>query len=395
MIVVTSGGGHLVKVLRGARGGSYGVHSLFGFVGEDDCGARLRHRRRKGLPLDGSRWRCRFHVEARGGGFAVRPRENCGARALEGGAWALSTPAADYRFAPAGSPGLLLEGGDAVHVGSGALWRAVGAASLAFLLLFLLLRAASVDVAEEEPAAEPIEVTVVPDQRAVPVRRTAVAQAPPEVTREERARRAVRRNLGFLGMIGTKTVRDAVGGAPTDLRAVSAGAGSGDAGSGGEFLAGLGKGVSKTTVGNTGVAGLGGVGTKGAGGGRGGYGSVSVASGEGPGVSQVAIGEDLLLEGGLSRYAVQAAIARYLSQVRACYEEGLKARPGMTGTVRVSFEVGASGGVNYSRVQRSSLGSGSVEKCITDRMMGWEFPRPRGGQAVRVNYPFLLRPVNT
>ena len=44
-----------------------------------------------------------------------------------------------------------------------------------------------------------------------------------------------------------------------------------------------------------------------------------------------------------------------------------------------------------------SNGSGNkkVEKCITTKMMGWQFPIPKGQTAVNVNYPFMLRPMGT
>jgi hypothetical protein len=47
--------------------------------------------------------------------------------------------------------------------------------------------------------------------------------------------------------------------------------------------------------------------------------------------------------------------------------------------------------LNFSRVKDSSLGDPEVEGCITQRMMGWKFPNPRGGVNVKVTYPFLLR----
>jgi hypothetical protein len=183
-----------------------------------------------------------------------------------------------------------------------------------------------------------------------------------------------------------------VGGVPTDLKDVSPGAGpGGKEGSGGELLVGLGQGLKRTTVGNTGVAGLGGVGTHGAGGGAGGYGSSSIGSGEGRALSSNALSGELVLEGGLDRSVVQATIAKYLSQVRACYETGLKTNPGLGGQVTMNFEINGQGDLNFAKVQKSSLDSSEVEQCISQRMMTWKFPKPRGGVAVKVSYPFVLR----
>ena len=400
MIVVKSEFGHLVKVFHRLEREVYGVHNLFGFISKKSCDNRLSHRKRKGLSLNGSHWECLFDIgPSADDSFTLTAKENCqavhlGPKKEEKNKWKLQTAKGNFYFSWGCPETLLFESDTIAHEGSEDIWRSTGISILLFLLLFLLLWATIPEIKEEE--VEPIEVTVIEDQKAVPiVRKTTVAKAPKELTKEQKARRAVRQNLGFLGMLGTKQIKKVIGGAPTDLKNVSVGAGQGSEGSGGELIAGLGKGVKKTTVGNTGVAGLGGIGTKGAGGGKGGYGSVSVASGEGAGISQIAVGQEVLLEGGLSKYAVRAAIAKYLNQVRACYETGLQKRPGLTGTVGVNFEISGMGTVNYSQVSKSSLGDKNVEKCITGKMMGWEFPRPRGGQVVKIRYPFLLRPIKS
>jgi hypothetical protein len=90
---------------------------------------------------------------------------------------------------------------------------------------------------------------------------------------------------------------------------------------------------------------------------------------------------------------IQATIAKYLSQVRACYEDGLRTNPGITGLVAMDFQIGPAGNLNYANVARSSLGNAKVEGCIATRMLTWKFPKPLGGVSVKVNYPFLLRPV--
>jgi TonB family protein len=107
----------------------------------------------------------------------------------------------------------------------------------------------------------------------------------------------------------------------------------------------------------------------------------------------MALSQDMVLEGGLDRSVIQATIAKYLSQVRACYEQGLARNAGLSGQVTVAFEIGAQGNLNSSKVARSSLGDAGVEGCITQRMMSWIFPKPLGGVNVKVSYPFLLKPV--
>ena len=104
--------------------------------------------------------------------------------------------------------------------------------------------------------------------------------------------------------------------------------------------------------------------------------------------------EEIYLEGGLERAVIQATIAKYLNEIRACYETGLRKVPGLNGTVSMFFEITGSGSVGTSRVSKSSLGNNDVEQCMSTRLKTWQFPQPRGGVTVRVTYPFLLRPVS-
>jgi hypothetical protein len=273
-----------------------------------------------------------------------------------------------------------------------------------FALLFLLiplvyfLQGSPEKEALEEKVIEPITVTIIKKVKTVNVQQNVNPNIKVKpLTKAEVSKRAVNRNLGFLGMVGSKNLKDAVGGVPTKLEKATAGAGpGGDAGSGGEVLTNLGKGLKKTTVGNTGVAGLGGkLVTKGtSGGGKGGYGNTRVASGSGKGISAIAVSSsDVVLEGGISRYAINATIAKYLNQVRRCYETQLKTKPTIQGLVQMSFEIGASGMLNFANVSRTSLKDKPTEQCIVNKMMTWQFPKPKGGVKVPVKYPFMLRPV--
>jgi hypothetical protein len=274
------------------------------------------------------------------------------------------------------------------------------AAAALFILFAGFLASLVLRPGEVAPEAlEPVRVTLVPEvpelqQRQKVVAVPAASDLSDQLKVRDRATRvAVEQNLGFLGLIGKKDLTKALGGLPTTTRPASAGAGAGGTeGSGGEYLVGLGQGVRRATVGNTGVAGLGGIGTKGAGGGAGGYGDSLVGSGEGRTLSKVALSNELTLEGGLDRSVIQATIAKYLSQVRACYEEQLRGNPGLAGQVTAAFSIDGEGLVTTSRISRSTLGSAAAEGCIAARIRTWSFPKPVGGVTVKVNYPFLLRP---
>jgi hypothetical protein len=79
--------------------------------------------------------------------------------------------------------------------------------------------------------------------------------------------------------------------------------------------------------------------------------------------------------------------------VRACYEERLRHNAELAGTLVMDFEIGATGRLNFSKVKSTTLTDPLVGGCVSKRMMNWEFPKPRGGVNVKVNYPFTLRPV--
>ena len=355
----------------------------------------MRTRKRNGLRTGdlSQGWKFDFRVvPAKSGAFEVVPVSGCQAEVLADRRWKLATPAGNYYLSEAVvEPAPLV-----VEPSRETFWRNAFAAAV--LVAAAVIFTPIPKPAELAPAIlEPQVVNIkMPEkqQRTVQVAEPSLQAIPKELqTATKETKRAIQQNLGFLGLLGKKELKAALGGMPIALKETSAGAGAGGTqGSGGETLVGLGQGVKRTTVGNSGVAGLGGVGTKGRGGGAGGYGDMMVGSGEGKGLTSLALSQDVTLEGGLDRSVIQATIAKYLSQVRACYESGLRKNAGLMGQVSMAFEINGQGDLNYSNVARSSLGNPEVEACISSKMMGWKFPKPTGGVSVKVAYPFMLRP---
>ena len=156
-------------------------------------------------------------------------------------------------------------------------------------------------------------------------------------------------------------------------------------------LGGGGKGGAGLGVGGVGTEGFGG----GGGGGKGaGYGG-GLGSGLGAGKGNRDISFDsgnVVVRGGLERSEVDAVIQENLSQIRYCYNKGLRTNPSLRGKVNSNFTIVGDGSVKQSRVAGSTLASGEVEDCIKGRIASWRFPMPRGGGEVTVNYPFLLNP---
>ena len=381
--------GRYVKTLMPQPGKQvYGLHQVFGLVSESSVEQKIKAALRRGYMAPTASLNCRFEVDWHGNMPQVRSLENCKVEKLND-SWFIQAGNKSWKLAT-GEPTITEATESAESTKSQRLFNYLLLAFFLIAMTGIALWKPEEKVVEEEVIAP---VTVVVKQVKTVTVTSAASVTKPQVKPQEVVKRAVPQELGFLGLVGKKDLSKAVGGAQLDLKA-SAGAGKGGSeGSGGEVLSGLGKGVRATTVGNSGVEGLGGVGTKGKGGGLGGYGDVAIASGEGRGVSGIAVSQGVGVDGGLDRHVIQATIAKYLSQVRACYEDRLRVKPGLEGTLNMDFQIGPSGRLNFSKVKSSSVGDEQVGSCVAQKMMGWEFPKPRGGVNVNVNYPFALRPV--
>jgi hypothetical protein len=44
-------------------------------------------------------------------------------------------------------------------------------------------------------------------------------------------------------------------------------------------------------------------------------------------------------------------------------------------------------------VTDSSISDSMMRGCVTGKIQRWAFPKPRGGQPVTVNYPFVFNPL--
>jgi hypothetical protein len=409
--LIATSEGQFVKALPMFEGERvYGWHKTFGLIGVDETEARRKAQQRKGALLRESEWICRFNVKCVDQKATFTAIDGCQVnRDLAG--WSIQT---DKRSWQISTDTKNLNFGAEVKVAEDD--KVVKRLSILAAVLFLVLvglmifwKPAGPAVTETVTEPEEAIVVTVKQQKIVVVASSATSfqtVAPRQVVR------AVPQALGFLGLAGKRDLTQAAGGganlnlkpslgsgrgnsAGQGVNSGSAGAGAGgNAGSGGEMLMGLGRGVRATTVGNSGVQGLGGVGTKGKGGGLGGYGDVAIASGDGRGISSIGVSQGGVgVDGGLDRHVIQATIAKYLNQVRACYEDRLRVNPGLAGTLTMDFQIGPSGRLNFAKVKSSTVGDPQVGSCLAGRMMAWEFPKPRGGVNVAVNYPFSLRPV--
>ncbi len=392
MIALANSNGELIKLLP-MESGEFGLHQVFGFIFKDHLADRIHRRKSHGISSLENAWVCQLKLLKNAKNFTIEAISGCEVKAENDRTWKIKTDRGEFRLLPAGEaravPISTQIADKDFKIGKTA------AIVLAVLLALPLMLGRDRNVEPVVVMEEPIMVKLKPQvQKTVVVPSTMPAEMPQNLKAQDKVvKRAIQQNLGFLGLLGNKNITKAIGGAPT-IKDASAGAGpGGKEGSGGEFLTGIGRGVKSATVGNTGVSGLGGIGTKGAGGGAGGYGNSKIGTGEGSSLSKVALSNDLMLEGGLDKAVIQATIAKYLSQVRACYETGLQSNPALQGQVNMSFQINGEGNISSANVAKSTLGNSQVESCISTKMLNWKFPKPVGGVNVKVNYPFVLRPV--
>lgn len=102
---------------------------------------------------------------------------------------------------------------------------------------------------------------------------------------------------------------------------------------------------------------------------------------------------DAEVRGALGRDVIRRVVRRHVSEIRACYEQGLAVDPTLAGAVSVSFFIGGSGTVDSAQVSASSLAgpqATAVSDCVVARVRTWVFPAPDGGGVVAVNYPFVF-----
>ena len=96
------------------------------------------------------------------------------------------------------------------------------------------------------------------------------------------------------------------------------------------------------------------------------------------------------VKGTLDKDIIRNVIKGHISEVKRCYESELLKNSSLAGKVMVRFTVGREGKVVESKVEESTLANPVAEKCITDAVLSWEFPKPKGGGVVVVSYPFVL-----
>jgi hypothetical protein len=101
---------------------------------------------------------------------------------------------------------------------------------------------------------------------------------------------------------------------------------------------------------------------------------------------------DPIVIGALGKAEIDAVIKRHLSSIRYCYERQLSRAPDLAGKVSIKFVISKSGAVSRAVIDSSTVNDDALESCLQSRFLHMEFPEPKGGGIVIVNYPFLFAP---
>lgn len=93
--------------------------------------------------------------------------------------------------------------------------------------------------------------------------------------------------------------------------------------------------------------------------------------------------------GELDKALIRRVVKANLAKVSSCYEKGLAINADLSGTVMVQFVIAPTGAVSSS----SATGvDAEVASCVAAAVKAFEFPKPKGGGQVQVNYPFTMQP---
>jgi hypothetical protein len=105
-------------------------------------------------------------------------------------------------------------------------------------------------------------------------------------------------------------------------------------------------------------------------------------------VPTVSIGQPSV-QGDLDKAIVRRYLKRNIQKIQYCYEKQLLSKPRLAGTVQAQFAIGDDGKV----VSSTATGvDAAVASCVADVIRHIEFPEPKTGGVVQVNYPFEFHP---
>jgi hypothetical protein len=95
-------------------------------------------------------------------------------------------------------------------------------------------------------------------------------------------------------------------------------------------------------------------------------------------------------QGKLDQAVVVKTVHDHQPDIKTCYDEAVKAKPGLAGTVKVAFVIAPTGKVSEAKVDNSTTKWGPLDQCLVGKLKSWTFPKPEGNGEVAIMYPFIF-----
>ena len=101
--------------------------------------------------------------------------------------------------------------------------------------------------------------------------------------------------------------------------------------------------------------------------------------------------DNAVIMGALDRKTINEVIKNNSDTYLRCYNDQLKKDPVLGGRVVVNFIISKTGTVSSAQINRSTINNEELHNCITEATKRFQFPKPKGGGIVIVNYPFVFK----
>jgi len=88
--------------------------------------------------------------------------------------------------------------------------------------------------------------------------------------------------------------------------------------------------------------------------------------------------------------ATRAAVRSHVAAIQQCYERAKMDDQSLAGAMTVRITIAPDGAVTGTQVTKSTIGSPAVERCVTAEISRWHLPKPTGGNAASLLYPFVF-----
>lgn len=94
----------------------------------------------------------------------------------------------------------------------------------------------------------------------------------------------------------------------------------------------------------------------------------------------------------LRKEQIQAVLRQHQREIRHCYEKELATNPKLIAKITPRFTIGPQGRVTQVELGQVKQEHAQLARCLKQRILQMQFPKPLGGGVVQINYPFVFHP---